>query len=92
MRMSGESFRVVTPVRLSTSGSFGRARFTRFCKSTCARFRFIPCLNVTVSLYVPSLAHCDDMYNMFSTPLTICSMGAATVSATTWCWPRHTCN
>ena len=27
--------------------------------------------------------HCDDMYIMPSTPLTCCSMGAATVSATT---------
>ena len=27
---------------------------------------------------------CDDMYSMFSTPLTCCSMGAAMDSATTW--------
>ena len=37
-----------------------------------------------VRLYEPSLVHCDDMYIMFSTPLTCCSIGAATVSATTW--------
>ena len=84
MRMSGDIFRVVTPVCLMTSGSCGRARFTRFCTSTWAMFRFTPCLNVTVRLYEPSLVHCDDMYSMFSTPLTCCSMGAATVSATTW--------
>ena len=46
-------------------------------------FRSTPSLNVTVSVYVPSLVHCDDMYSMFSTPLTCCSIGAATVSATT---------
>ena len=47
-------------------------------------FRSTPCLNVTVRLYVPSLVHCEDMYSMFSTPLTCCSIGAATVSETTW--------
>ena len=47
-------------------------------------FRSTPSLKVTVSVYVPSLVHCDDMYIMFSTPLTCCSIGAATVSATTW--------
>ena len=41
-------------------------------------------LKVTVRLYEPSLVHCDDMYSMSSTPLTCCSIGAATVSATTW--------
>ena len=33
---------------------------------------------------MPSLVHCEDMYIMPSTPLTCCSIGAATVSATTW--------
>ncbi len=46
-------------------------------------FKSTPFLNVTVSVYVPSLVHCDDMYIMFSTPLTCCSMGAATVSTMT---------
>ena len=49
--MSGDILRVATPVAFSTSGSFGRARFTRFCTSTWARFRSIPCLKVTVRLY-----------------------------------------
>src|SRR5436305_2557960 len=84
MRMSGDCLRLVTPVCLITSGRFGRARATRFCTSTWAMFRFMPCLNVTVRLYVPSFVHCDDMYIMFSTPLTCCSIGVATVSETTW--------
>ncbi len=84
MRMSGDIFRVVTPVCFSTSGNCGKARFTRFCTSTWARFKFMPCWNVTVRLYEPSLAQFDDMYIIPSTPLTCCSIGAATVSATTW--------
>ena len=36
-----------------------------------------------VNLALPSLPHCEDMYIMPSTPLTCCSMGAATVSETT---------
>src|SRR5947209_5906068 len=82
IRMSGERLRVVTPVCLMTSGSEGRARLTRFWTSTWARLRFMPCLKVTVKLYVPSLVHDDDMYIMPSTPLTCCSIGAATDSAT----------
>ena len=42
----------------------------------------VPSLNVTVSVYVPSLVHWDDMYIMPSTPLTCSSIGAATVSRT----------
>ncbi len=57
---------------------------TRFCTSTWAMFRSTPSLKVTVSVYEPSLVDCDDMYIMPSTPLTCCSMGAATVSATTF--------
>ena len=39
---------------------------------------------MTVRLYEPSLPHCDDMPQLMpSTPLTCCSIGAATVSATT---------
>ena len=81
-RMSGDIFRMFTPVCLITSGSSGAARATRFWTSTWARFRSIPCLNVTVRLYVPSLVHCDDMYIMLSTPLTACSIGVATVCET----------
>ena len=60
-RMSGERLRVVTPVCRTTSGSSGMARLTRFCTSTWARFRLMPGLNVTVSVYEPSLVLCEDM-------------------------------
>src|SRR5205085_5004611 len=62
----------------------GSASDSRFCTSTWEMLRSDPGLNVTVRVYVPSLVHCDDMYIMPSTPLTCCSIGAATVSATTW--------
>src|SRR5206468_13133390 len=45
--------------------------------------RSTPTLKVIVSVYMPSFVHCDDIYIMPSTPLTCCSIGAATVSATT---------
>ena len=60
------------------------ANATRFCTMTNAVFRSVPTSKVTLSVYEPSLPICDDMYNMPSTPLTCCSIGAATVSATTW--------
>src|SRR6476620_9026926 len=82
--MLGDCFLTLTPVALMTSGKVGRARATLFCTSTWAVSRLTPSLKVTVRLYEPSLLHCDDMYIMFSTPLTCCSMGAATVAATTW--------
>src|SRR4029079_4967858 len=59
-------------------------RASRFCTSTWAMFRSTSGLKVIVSVYMPSLVHCDDMYIMFSTPTICCSIGAATVSATTW--------
>src|SRR5436305_14285206 len=81
--MLGDCLLTVTPVALTTSGRVGRAWLTRFCTSTWAMFRLVPSAKVTVRLYPPSLVDCDDMYSIFSTPLTCCSMGAATVSATT---------
>ncbi len=60
-RMSGDFFLTLTPVCLSTSGSIGVARLTRFCTMTWAMFRSTPCLKVTVRLYDPSLVHCEDM-------------------------------
>src|SRR5437763_2772817 len=51
---------------------------------TRAVSRSVPMSKVTASVYEPSLPICEDMYIMFSTPLTCCSIGAATVSATTW--------
>ncbi len=82
--MLGDRFLTATPVCFTTSGSVGRAWRTRFCTSTWAVSRSTPSLKVTVRLYEPSLLDCDDMYIMFSTPLICCSIGAATVSATTW--------
>jgi hypothetical protein len=84
IRMLGDFFLTETPRRFTRSGSRGSARASRFCTRTCAMFRSTPTLKVIVNVYVPSFVHCDDMYIMFSTPLTCCSIGAATVSATTW--------
>src|SRR5207248_11271267 len=83
-RMSGERFWTVTPMALTTSGKSGWAMATRFCTSTWAMLMSVPSSKVTSRVYEPSLLDCDDMYNMLSTPLTCCSIGAATVSATTW--------
>ena len=66
---------------LTSKGSCGSAIATRFWTSTCAIFGSVPSLNVTVNCMVPSIAETEDMYNMFSTPLTCCSIGSATVSA-----------
>ncbi|MNT93045.1 hypothetical protein D3C72_2344280 [compost metagenome] len=44
---------------------------------------FVPCAKVTVKVMRPSVADCDDMYCMLSTPVMACSSGAATVSAIT---------
>src|SRR6266403_2874271 len=46
-------------------------------------FTSVPSAKVTSSVYEPSLLLCDDMYSIPSTPTTCCSIGAATVSATT---------
>src|SRR5207244_1795490 len=78
----GDFFFTSTPRRATSDGSLGAARFTRFCTSTWAILRSTPGLNVTVSEYVPSFAHVEDMYIMSSTPLTCSSIGEATVSAT----------
>ena len=82
--MSGDRFLTVTPMALDHVGQVGSAMATRFCTSTWAMFRSVPSSKVTVRVYEPSLVLCDDMYSMPSTPLTCCSIGAATVSATTW--------
>src|SRR3974390_271689 len=81
--MLGDFFLTMTPRRLTRSGRIGSASASRFCTSAWAMFRSTPTLNVIVNVYMPSLVHCDDMYIMFSTPLTCCSIGAATVWATT---------
>src|SRR4051812_18225094 len=80
--MAVDRFLVVTPRRRTSSGSFGAAMATRFWTRTWARSGLVPSLNVTVSCMVPSLVHWDSMYSMPSTPLTSCSIGAATVSET----------
>jgi len=82
-RMLGDFFFTDTPVCLTSAGRLGRARLTRFWTCTWASSRLVPSSNVTVRVYTPSLELRDDMYKNFSTPLTCCSMGAATVSATT---------
>src|ERR1700676_3010870 len=82
--MLGDCFLTVTPTALTMSGNIGKAWETRFWTNTWAVSRLTPSLKVTVREYEPSLLHCDDMYIMFSTPLICCSMGAATVSETTW--------
>ena len=56
---------------------------TRFWTSTWAWSRSVPSSKVMVSVMVPSADDWEYMYNMFSTPLTSCSMGVATVSAIT---------
>ena len=43
----------------------------------------MPVSNVMVSVYDPSDVHCAAMYIIRSTPFTRCSMGEATVFATT---------
>src|SRR5919204_6199538 len=84
MRTFGDFFLTEMPRRLTSSGRIGSASDSRFWTSTWEMFRSDPGLNVTVNVYDPSLAHWEDMYIMPSTPLTCCSIGAATVSATTW--------
>jgi hypothetical protein len=80
--MALDCFLVVTPMALTTSGSFGWAMATRFWTSTCAVSGSVPILNVTVMRSEPSFVACDSMYSMFSTPFTCSSMGEATVAAT----------
>ena len=46
---SGDFFFVLTPSRLTSSGSRGSAVWTRFCTWTWAMSRSTPCSNVTVS-------------------------------------------
>ena len=46
---SGDRLMVVTPICLTTSGKVGMASETRFWTSTCAMFRSVPTLKVTLS-------------------------------------------
>src|SRR4051794_1486486 len=82
--MSGERFLTLTPIVWTTEGRLGAAMAVRFCTSTWAMLISVPTSKVTSRVYEPSLLDCEDMYSMWSTPLTCCSIGAATVSATTW--------
>ena len=83
MRMSGEVFCVTTPRRCTSSGKRGRARETRFCTWICAMSALVPWAKVAVRIMRPSVADCDVIYSMPSTPVITCSRGAATVSAIT---------
>ena len=80
---SGDAFRTVTPSRRTSSGSRGSATETRFCTSTCAVSMSVPGLNTTLMFSVPSPTDCEVMYSMLSTPFTSCSIGVATVCAST---------
>ena len=82
-KMSGDCFLAVTPMFFTASGSMGWAMATRFCTSTWAILMSVPRAKVTSREYEPSLLLCDDMYIIPSTPTTCCSIGAATVSAST---------
>ena len=59
--MLGDFFFTATPCCCTIEGMTGMASCTRFCTSTWAMFRSVPSWKVTVSVYVPSLVHCDDM-------------------------------
>ena len=59
--MLGDFFFVVTPRRLTSSGSFGCAIATRFCTNTCAMSRFVPSSNTTSIVTTPSLVLRDVM-------------------------------
>jgi hypothetical protein len=80
---SGEALRTVTPSRCTSSGRRGTATETRFCTSTCAVSTSVPGLNTTLIVSVPSPTDCELMYSMLSTPFTSCSIGVATVCAST---------
>ena len=58
---SGDRLMVDTPTCLTSLGSVGMARLTRFCTSTWAMFRSVPTLNVTFNWYVPSLLDWESM-------------------------------
>ncbi len=73
-------FFVTTPCCCTGPGSCAIAAETRFWTRTCAKSRSVPTWKVTVSVYRPSAVQLDCMYNIFSTPLTCCSIGSATVS------------
>ena len=60
-KMLGDFFIVVTPIRLTSSGSPAWAMATRFCTSTWAVSRSVPSLKVTSRSIWPSLVERDAM-------------------------------
>ncbi len=84
MVRSGEALSTVIPMRVTSSGSFGSVRVTRFCTCTCAVSRLVPRAKVMVRVSLPSAVAWEDIYSMFSTPVIACSSGAATVSPMTF--------
>ena len=52
--MLGVDFLTCTPWRWTSSGSRGRASWTRFCVSIWATFRSVPIWKVTVMVSLPS--------------------------------------
>ncbi|MNF32812.1 hypothetical protein D3C84_136110 [compost metagenome] len=83
MVRSGEALSTVMPIRVTSSGSLGWVRVTRFCTCTWALSRSVPRAKVMVRVILPSAVDCEDMYSMFSTPVMACSNGAATLSPMT---------
>ena len=71
-----------TPCCFTDVGRVASACDMRFCTFTVAISRSVPSSNVMVSIYEPSEPEVELRYIMPSTPLTCCSMGTPTVSAT----------
>src|SRR5262249_61628199 len=67
----------------TSAGRRGWAIATRFCTCTWAMSRLVPSSKLTEMEKRPSAVEFEDMYSMFSTPLICCSIGVATVEATT---------
>jgi len=78
-----ERFCTDTPCACTAAGSCGSARLTRFCTSTCASEGTVPISKKIVRFMLPVDEVVEYMYSMLSAPLTCCSMGAATLFATT---------
>ncbi|CRN38103.1 hypothetical protein PAERUG_P52_2_London_26_VIM_2_02_13_03995 [Pseudomonas aeruginosa] len=83
MRMSGEVFWVTTPCRCTSSGRRESTRETRFCTWIWAMSGSMCWSKVMVRIIRPSVADCEDMYSIPSTPVIACSSGVATVCAIT---------
>ena len=61
MVRSGEALSTVMPSRVTSSGSFGSVRVTRFCTCTWALSRSVPRAMVMVRVSLPSEVDWEDM-------------------------------